>query len=154
LTDSDETGGDGMYDPTTDSNPLNPCDPNVNTTLCQPIDDDGDGFYPNYPFDHENYDSDDTDACVPNPQSLACDFDDDGIPNGTDDDDDGDGVADLNDIENFNPNSDSDGDNIPDIVETGGDGVYNPGTDTNPLDDDTDNDFIPDGVEDAKKWYD
>ncbi len=151
LTDTDETGGDGMYDPATDSNPLNACDPNVNTTLCVKIDLDGDGFYPNYPFDHENYDSDDDDACVPDFTSLACDFDDDGIPNGTDNDDDGDGVIDLNDIENFNPNSDSDGDNVPDIVETGGDGVYNPGIDTNPLDDDTDNDFIPDGVEDANQ---
>ncbi len=151
IVDNDETGGDGVYNPDTDSNPLNPCDPNTNTTFCDPIDDDGDGYFPNYPFDDPKYDPDDTDPCVPDNKVAKCDFDGDGIENGTDPDDDGDGVNDTNDIENFNPNSDSDGDGISDIIETGGDGTYDPDTDTNPLDDDTDNDFIPDGIEDANQ---
>jgi hypothetical protein len=151
LTDIHETGGDGSYDPNTDSNPLNPCDPNVNTTLCECIDTDGDLLCANYPFDHEQYDSDDTDACKPDFTANACDFDNDGLPNNEDNDDDGDGVIDLNDIENYNPNSDSDGDGIPDIIETGGDGSYDIDTDTNPLDDDTDGDQIPDGIEDSNQ---
>lgn len=150
LTDIDETD-DGIYDPSTDSDPLNPCDPNVNTTLCFCEDNDGDLFCANYPTDHELYDADDNNACEPLSSSNACDLDQDGQSNAIDDDDDGDGVPDLNDIDKLDPNSDSDGDGIADIIETGGDGTYDPDEDSNPLNDDTDNDGILDGVEDANQ---
>ena len=151
VFDNEETGGDGSYDPDVDTNPLNPCDPNTNTTLCKPEDLDGDGLLGNYPTDHENFDEDDSDACVPIHTNPSCDFDGDSISNGIDSDDDGDGVPDSNDIDPYDPESDSDGDGITDIAETGGDGVYDPATDSNPMDDDSDNDLIPDGVEDANQ---
>ncbi len=152
IFDNDETGGDGAYDPEAgDTDPLNPCDPNTNTTLCTPEDNDGDGLLGNFPQNHEDYDIDDTNACIPDSTSLNCDLDGDGIVNSQDNDDDGDGVPDLNDIDPYNPDSDSDGDGITDIAETGGDGIYDPDKDSNPMDDDSDNDQIPDGVEDADK---
>ncbi len=149
ISDDDETGNDGQYNPATDSDPLNACDPNPAVAACTGIDNDGDFFYENYPPGHPSYDPDDTNPCIPDQTSPVCDFDNDGEINAADLDDDGDGVLDNLDIENYNPNSDSDGDGISDIVETGGDQMYNPGIDTNPLDDDTDNDLLSDGVEDA-----
>ncbi len=151
VFDNEETGGDGSYDPETDTDPLNACDPNTNTTLCDPEDFDGDGFMGNFPTSHAEYDPDDNNACDPDPEKITCDLDGDGIPNGTDTDDDGDGVPDLTDIDPYDPESDSDGDGISDIDETGGDGVYDVGTDSNPQDDDTDNDNIPDGIEDINQ---
>ncbi len=143
LTDSNETNGG--------SNPLNACDPNTNGSACQPDDSDGDYFFENYPSGSQVFDPNDNNPCVPSPGSDACDFDQDGVINGTDGDDDGDGVADANDVWPYNPNSDSDGDNITDIKETKGDGAYNAGVDSNPLDNDTDDDGILDGVEDKNK---
>ncbi len=149
ISDNSETGGDGTYDPGVDTDPLNPCDPNPNVAACIPQDTDGDLYFGNYPDGHPKYDQNDNDPCVPTVASNTCDFDNDGLVNGQDSDDDGDGVSDLYDAVNYNPNSDSDGDGVDDITETGGDGSYNPGTDTNPLNDDTDNDQLPDGIEDA-----
>jgi len=66
-------------------------------------------------------------------------------------DEDLDGVAEPHDVNPNDPNSDSDGDGIADIVETGGDGSYDVGIDTNPLVADTDGDGLADGVEDANQ---
>lgn len=44
--------------------------------------------------------------------------------------------------------ADTDGDNLSDYVESHGDGLYDEGTDTNPLNADTDNDGLDDGAED------
>ncbi|MEZ5057689.1 MAG: hypothetical protein R2879_11720 [Saprospiraceae bacterium] len=64
-----------------------------------------------------------------------CDFfDGDGIVNGVDTDDDGDGVLDTQSDDPYDPNSDSDNDGLSDIIETHGDGRFDPGIDTNPLD--------------------
>ena len=81
----------------------------------------------------------------------ACDFDEDGIVNSEDADDDGDGVNDVDDVDAYDPDSDSDMDGITDIIETGGDGNYDEGTDTNPLNDDTDEDGLTDGEEDSNQ---
>ncbi|MCF8243691.1 MAG: hypothetical protein K9J37_04760 [Saprospiraceae bacterium] len=151
ISDDDETGGDGVYNPGVDSDPLNACDPNPNVTACTATDADGDGYYADVPSSDPTYDPDDNLPCVPNQTVGACDFDSDSIPNGEDLDDDGDGVLDIYDVDPYNPNSDSDSDGLTDIIETGGDGVYNENIDTNPLDADTDNDGISDGVEDTDK---
>lgn len=151
ITDDDETGNDGNYDPNSDSDPLNPCDPNPNVAACIEEDNDGDLFYGNYPINHNSYDPDDDDPCVPNSAAALCDFDGDGEINATDPDDDGDGVMDNLDIDAYNPNSDSDGDGITDNIETGEDGSYDLNIDTDPLENDTDNDLISDGVEDANQ---
>ncbi len=145
ISDNNETGGDGVYNAGVDSDPLNPCDPNPNATACTSMDADGDGFFAGLD------DPDDTIPCVPSTAANTCDFDSDGLTNGNDLDDDGDGVLDTYDVDPYNPNSDSDSDGLSDIIETGGDGEYNEGTDTNPLDSDTDNDGILDGVEDTDK---
>jgi len=50
-----------------------------------------------------------------------------------DPDDDNDGVADGDDVDPYDPNSDSDKDGIPDNEETGDDGSYHSGTDSDPL---------------------
>ncbi len=81
----------------------------------------------------------------------ACDFDSDGAINDLDNDDDNDGVWDLDDINPYNVYSDSDADGISDYVETGGDGRYNPFEDTNPLEQDSDGDGLKDGLEDTNK---
>ncbi len=149
ISDDDETGGDGVYNPAPDSDPLDPCDPNPATMACTSTDDDGDGYF--VEGTGNSFDPDDNLPCVPNPAAGPCDFDSDSFPNGNDLDDDGDGVLDVYDVDPFNPNSDSDADGLTDIVETGGDGSYNQGVDTNPLEADTDNDGISDGTEDTDK---
>ena len=60
-------------------------------------------------------------------------IDQDGYINLIDEDDDNDGVSDADDIENFNPNSDSDADGISDGIETGNDGTYDESIDSDPL---------------------
>ncbi|MEM1120289.1 MAG: DNRLRE domain-containing protein, partial [Bacteroidota bacterium] len=64
ISDYDETGGDGVFNLGLDSDPLNPCDPEL-TLMCIGIDDDGDGFFGNYPRNHELYDAKDNEACYP-----------------------------------------------------------------------------------------
>jgi len=91
------------------------------------------------------------DACMLDSSGPTCDPDMDGLENQTDRDDDGDGVNDGDDVDPYDPNSDSDGDGISDIIETGGDGEFNPATETNPTNPDTDGDGLPDGVEDANQ---
>ena len=66
-------------------------------------------------------------------------------------DEDNDGVLEKDDVDPNDPNSDSDGDGISDIIETGGDGSYDRDVDTNPLMADTDGDGIDDGVEDTNQ---
>ncbi len=66
-------------------------------------------------------------------------------------DEDLDGVAEPHDVDPNDPYSDSDGDGIADVTETGGDGTYDVGIDTNPLEADTDGDTIDDGIEDTNK---
>ncbi len=151
ISDNSETGGDGVYNPEVDSNPLNACDPNPSSPACRAVDNDKDLFYGNYPKTHPKYDPNDADPCIPNVKAGNCDFDKDGLLNSVDPDDDNDGVIDLYDKDPYNPNSDSDGDGIPDVVETKGDGKYDVGVDTNPLNDDTDSDFLKDGIEDKNK---
>ena len=97
-----------------------PATPTPTCPPCVGVDDDGDLFFGNYPAGHPKFDPDDADPCVPSVQANTCDFDNDGLINGSDNDDDGDGVADLYDIQNYNPDSDSDGDGLTDIIETGG----------------------------------
>lgn len=89
--------------------------------------------------------------CLAGVTAPQCDFDGDGLINENDPDDDNDGVNDNIDVDPFNVHSDTDGDNLSDIHETGGDGVFNVGTDTNPLNKDTDNDLINDDVEDSNR---
>jgi len=81
----------------------------------------------------------------------TCDFDGDGVANNEDTDDDGDGVTDGLDTNPFDVDSDSDEDGIPDGIEVGGDGVYDPASDTDPLNPDTDGDGINDGIEDTNQ---
>ncbi len=66
ISDTQETNGDGVYQPLEDSNPLSACDPNPRNGNCIPVDKDGDGFYGNYPRDHSNFDGEDSNVCVPN----------------------------------------------------------------------------------------
>ena len=61
----------------------------------------------------ENFES-----CLDDKTLAGCDFDGDGKLNRTDSDDDNDGVVDGNDIDPYNPGSDSDGDGIEDKIET------------------------------------
>ena len=56
LSDNTETGGDGVYNPIPDSNPLNACDPNPTSSACVPQDLDGDLFFGNYPDNHPKFD--------------------------------------------------------------------------------------------------
>ena len=65
ITDEIETGGDFIYDPETDSDPINACDPNPANGDCAGEDGDGDGYFGNYPTTHTQYDIDDANACVP-----------------------------------------------------------------------------------------
>ena len=74
------------------------------------------------------------DACASDYTQNGCDFDGDGLVNEADFDKDADGVADSLDVAIFDKNSDSDGDGITDDFENGGDGQYDLGIDSNPLD--------------------
>ena len=75
----------------------------------------------------------DIESCLLDKTQIFCDFDGDGILNGSDPDDDNDGVSDGNDIAPYNNQSDTDKDGISDNDETGNDGSYHRGTDTDPL---------------------
>ena len=75
----------------------------------------------------------DYDDCVRDNTQNFCDFDGDGKLNGSDPDDDNDGVTDGNDIAPYDKESDTDGDGIKDRDETGNDGIYHLGTDSDPL---------------------
>ena len=78
-------------------------------------------------------------ACIPEEEKIKDVFLD--IPFFTNvEDDDNDGVINRYDVDSTNPQSDSDGDGISDIVETQ--------TGQNPLSSDTDGDGIPDGDDD------
>ncbi len=68
ISDTQETNGDGIYQPDTDTNPLSACDPSPQNGNCQGIDIDGDGFFGNYPTNLNEYDVDDFNACIPNSQ--------------------------------------------------------------------------------------
>jgi hypothetical protein len=125
ITDNVETGGDGRYNPLEDSNPL-------------VQDSDGDGLKDGQEDVNKNgeldaNESDPIDRCSPVATTSLCDFDGDGIINAFDLDDDNDGVADAMDVADFNPESDSDNDGITYGQETGYDGIYHAGTDSNPL---------------------
>lgn len=125
IKDVIETGGDSRYNPDTDTNPL------VQDT-------DGDGIADGLEDTNKNgllesNESNPMDRCSPNAATPLCDYDGDGIINAFDLDDDDDGVADVNDLNDFDKNSDSDNDGIADGTETGLDGVYNAGIDSNPL---------------------
>ena len=68
ISDIQETNGDGIYQPSTDWNPLSACDPFPQNGNCQEVDLDGDGFYGNYPANFNEYDPDDFNPCIPNAQ--------------------------------------------------------------------------------------
>jgi hypothetical protein len=71
-----DSDGDGILDyqeVQNGSNPLNPCDPNPFHSNCQIVDNDHDGYLGNYPANDALYDPDDSNTCVPNFQSSACD---------------------------------------------------------------------------------
>jgi len=55
--------------------------------------------------------------CLNNPIESYCDYDNDGLLNSFDSDDDNDGVTDGNDVESYDKNSDSDGDGLKDLLE-------------------------------------
>ena len=67
--------------------------------------------------------------------------------NSIDFDDDGDGLDDVEDIDPYDPDSDTDLDGISDSDEVGDDGVFDLGIDTDPLSADTDDDGLSDGQE-------
>jgi hypothetical protein len=156
LSDFHETGRDGVYNPGIDTNPLSVDTDDVMITddredlnrngfvdvgETNPIkaDTDGDGILDGIEDSNQNgiYEVGETDPlslCDPITTFDPCDFDGDRIPNYIDLDTDNDGVRNQNDLDDFNPNSDSDGDGVSDNSETGNDGVYNPMTDSNPLD--------------------
>ncbi len=71
ISDNTETGGDGQYDPLTDSDPLNPCSPNI-SNQCMGIDLDQDGYFRNYPTNHPLYDAEDQNVCLPNTSNSNC----------------------------------------------------------------------------------
>lgn len=125
IPDNVECRADGRYNPAVDMNPL------VQDT-------DGDGLKDGQEDTNKNgirdgNESDPLDHCSPNATTPLCDFDGDGIINAFDLDDDNDGVADINDVNDYSTASDSDGDGISDGAETGFDGIYHAGIDSNPL---------------------
>ncbi|MEM7083187.1 MAG: OmpA family protein [Pseudomonadota bacterium] len=152
--------GDGFPD---ESDPANtdPCIPSAFGTNCL-IDTDGDGdpdsvegptadsdgdgipdFQESSIIDTDNdgfpdeSDPANTDPCIPSDTAPNCDADMDGLTN-----------ADEATLGTDPTNPDTDGDGLPDGVETGGDASVDAG-DTNPLDLDSDDDGISDGDEDA-----
>ena len=162
-----DTDGDGLNDGAEDldgngaidageSDPNDPCDPDFNNAVCLAIDTDGDGI------------ADALETNVLGTDPLDVDSDDDGIADN--DELGGDSTLDAGDT---NPAlADTDGDGLQDGTESGvtagvddpdGDGplsgtdagVFIPDTDpsatTNPLDDDTDDDGLMDGSEDADR---
>jgi hypothetical protein len=104
-------------------------------------DNDGDGISNGEELDNDNIsDGDPLNACDPNQAAGACDLDNDGTPNATDPDDDGDGVSDVDEgtigTDPLNPDSDGDGTDDGD-EDADGDGVSN--------EEETDNDGTSDG---------
>lgn len=80
-SDSDGDGLADKYEKEFGSNPLNPCDPYQDHQSCEGVDNDGDDKFGNYPVNHSLYDSNDQNACIPNPASNNCgcpDTDEDG----------------------------------------------------------------------------
>ena len=102
---------------------------------------------------------DSTDNCPGDPNPLQANNDGDLEGDICDDDDDNDGISDIDEMSfdgdpAYNPatdtdpfNADTDGDGISDFDEQNYDGnpAYNPATDLNPLSQNTDNDAYPDG---------
>ncbi len=70
ISDTQETNGDGIYQPNIDTNPLSACDPVTQHTNCQAVDLDGDGFYGNFPSSASDYDPDDYNPCIPVAQVM------------------------------------------------------------------------------------
>ncbi|MGI9331175.1 MAG: hypothetical protein ACR2QB_10725 [Gammaproteobacteria bacterium] len=112
-------------------------------------DEDGDGV------------ADGSDNCVSDPNPLQENYDGDALGDVCDDDDDNDGLTDVEEEDfdgapGYNPgtdtdpfNADTDGDGISDYDELNYDGNpgYTPGSDTSPLAADTDGDTYPDGTD-------
>ena len=79
-----DTDGDGIKDieeKELNSDPLSPCEPYQDHSPCLGQDLDNDGFYGNYPKGHNQFDNNDQDACIPDPQDSQCgcpDTDNDG----------------------------------------------------------------------------
>ena len=81
--------------------------------------------HPDNEFEHPNFvvstkraiDNSDYQSCLIDPKQDPCDFDNDGLLNIDDFDDDNDGVADGTDIDAYDKNSDTDGDGISDLDE-------------------------------------
>lgn len=73
VSDSQETGNDGIFHSSVDSNPLNPCDPTpTGVGGCTPVDADGDGYFENYPVNHDLFDQNDLNPCVPSSSVSVC----------------------------------------------------------------------------------
>ncbi|MEZ4833547.1 MAG: hypothetical protein R2873_16445 [Caldilineaceae bacterium] len=98
----------------------------VGGSVVTPQDSDGDGIINALESSLEDADSDGVadehdplnhDACAPNPTANACDFDGDGLPNVSDEDDDGDGIADT-----VEGNEDADNDGLPNYLDEDSDG--------------------------------
>lgn len=82
-------------------------------------------------------------AEIPEDEKPNADFDEDGIPNVTDTDDDGDGTPDAQDSNDYKAPADNDGDGIPNTTDTDddGDGV------ADVTDSDEDGDGVPDVID-------
>ena len=111
ISDNVETGGDASYDIGIDTNPLD-------------ADTDDDGLDDGVEDTNKNGiietgESNPLNFCDPINSAPMCDFDGDSIANQADTDDDNDGVTDTQDINPFDENSDSDGDEISDLAENG-----------------------------------
>ncbi len=73
-----------------------------NSDACLNSDNDGDGYTSNTVPSDPLYDPDDSDACNPDVTVGKCDLDEDGLINNEDDDDDGDCLADVDDVDAWN----------------------------------------------------
>ena len=71
-SDTDKDGLTDMQEKNQATDPLNPCDPYQEYNLCIGIDKDGDGKYGNFPSNHNLFDADDFNACIPNAQASSC----------------------------------------------------------------------------------